>query len=487
MSEGFGFGGNSTKRISPIRQPSNRKAKTNPVKEEVIYISSDDEYELNGRETGGPREKADKRSRPWERYSPPLIVSKWATGSEDDEDSYNAPSEPEYDDTIATTTNTPVGNQEDEESDESSIELGPDDEIGVLFKKFFDRIIRRWRDNLTSGGENNSISYAGIRKVGDQLHEMRNFTSNSVFADIGSGAGIPQIYIALKYGCHTYGIERDLKLVNIADGYAREAGVSHLCTFEHKDIEDLKTDTTWFSDRRVTHLFTFDGVFDAVWKVLYKTIIATPSTIVGASTRKKIKQYGRFFKRNFTGLDKRTNAPLAGGTSSFVVGYWIKEGDDGYSNLSIPTVPLPPQLSSLSSSSSSSSVAPSLSNLSPIATRVPSIPSTKYVPNDPNDPLWMPLVKEEKTMSDYITNPIRNNNANAPFFIPGVEDEAWEAGIRTHQEREMHKKEEKIVRKKKQLQAQEEANKRDNDEIAMMQQMMRKEKEKKKRKEEKRV
>lgn len=92
-------------------------------------------------------------------------------------------------------------------------------------------LIRRWLKSLASEGSNNSTNLAGLKAVVEQMASLKPLTKRSVFVDFGSGAGIPCIYVAKRFGCRTVGVEKDVKLVELARTYAEDAGVSDLCEF----------------------------------------------------------------------------------------------------------------------------------------------------------------------------------------------------------------------------------------------------------------
>lgn len=112
-------------------------------------------------------------------------------------------------------------------------------------------------DNTLSGGSTNSIGVASLIK----LMELTNIDSkSSIFVDFGSGAGIPCIYVALKYGIKCYGLELLDGAVKKATENAKYAGVSELCTFLQMDLDDLNED--WGKDMNITHFYSFDTVFN---------------------------------------------------------------------------------------------------------------------------------------------------------------------------------------------------------------------------------
>lgn len=186
-------------------------------------------------------------------------------------------------------------------------------------QKQIQKLIHQWMKDLTSGGSNNSISYGGLKRVIDAMNNVTPITKKSVFIDMGSGAGIPCIYVALKYGCHTIGIEYDAKLVAIARKYAKQNGVEHLCTFVAKDFNDLPKN--YLEDKKVSHLFTYDGVFNSnVWNPLFDRIESTHQKLVGAS----VSKFSHHWPANLKLVTRVPSVKLAGGKSSFTFGIWTK-------------------------------------------------------------------------------------------------------------------------------------------------------------------
>ena len=124
------------------------------------------------------------------------------------------------------------------------------------------RLLTQWRAHLLSGGSNNAMSYAGIKALVAKLTRSNPFRRNhSVFLDLGSGVGIPSIYVALRFGVRSIGVERCPQLVDLANQYAALAGVGHLCRFVCADVCSL--DARWYAEERVSHVFAFDARFGA--------------------------------------------------------------------------------------------------------------------------------------------------------------------------------------------------------------------------------
>lgn len=76
------------------------------------------------------------------------------------------------------------------------------------------------------------------------------------FCDLGSGAGLPNFIVAIKYGLvgtQNVGIEYERNLVDLANSLKEDLDI----TFIHKDISNL----TSRQIARFTKIYTFDRVF----------------------------------------------------------------------------------------------------------------------------------------------------------------------------------------------------------------------------------
>ena len=79
----------------------------------------------------------------------------------------------------------------------------------------------------------------------------RPFRRNrSAFLDLGSGVGIPSIYVALRFDVRCIGVERCPQLVDLANQYAVSRCV---CA----DVYSLNA--RWYSEERISHVFAFDA------------------------------------------------------------------------------------------------------------------------------------------------------------------------------------------------------------------------------------
>jgi len=144
-------------------------------------------------------------------------------------------------------------------------------------------LLTKWRANLLSGGSNNSISYAGVKALVAKLTRKHRFHRNrSVFLDLGSGVGIPSIYVALRFGVRTIGVERCPDLVDLANQFAASAGVAHLCRFVCADV--CRLGPQWYSDERISHIFAFDARFgDETLQKMYRVLGRVKSPMVGCN------------------------------------------------------------------------------------------------------------------------------------------------------------------------------------------------------------
>lgn len=183
-------------------------------------------------------------------------------------------------------------------------------------------LLDAWKRELVSGGSNNSIRLAGIRKVAALHHaEKPLLAGESVLLDLGSGAGIACCYYALQYGCRTIGVEYCPELVEISRRFAHKAGVADLCTFYTMDFTTIPPE--WFSQEGISHVFIFDGVFSPQhWNTLFHDILCgLPTGTVGVSVSKFSGNWPEDFQ---TRGDSIPGVGLAGSTSSFSFRLWEK-------------------------------------------------------------------------------------------------------------------------------------------------------------------
>ena len=74
-----------------------------------------------------------------------------------------------------------------------------------------------------------------------------------MFLDLGSGVGIPSIYVALRFGVRTIGVERCPDLVPFNSPHLPELRIcAVLCA---------QIGPQWFCDERISHIFALDARF----------------------------------------------------------------------------------------------------------------------------------------------------------------------------------------------------------------------------------
>ena len=176
-------------------------------------------------------------------------------------------------------------------------------------------LLRQWRANVLSAGSNNATTLAGMKKVFEALNAAQPLTEDSVLVDLGSGAGMPAIYAALRYGTRSYGIELDPQLVAVANDYAQQAGVSALVTFTAKNL--LELDANWLRTRKASHIYSYDAVFlPNIWNAMIDALAELP--LVGASTTR----FQTNWPDSFELVAKVPDVKLAGSSSAFQFGIW---------------------------------------------------------------------------------------------------------------------------------------------------------------------
>lgn len=193
----------------------------------------------------------------------------------------------------------------------ADFELPSDDDVDKIMRPLTDL----WLASLHSEGSNNSATLAGIKKVFSAMHRVCPFDGRSSLVDLGSGAGLPAIYAALKYGIPAYGIEYDPKLVEIAKGFALKAGVQDLVSFEVRDIGSL--DAGWYQRRGITHVYSYDVVFEpGCWNQMFDVLKVLP--LFGASSRRFVRNW----PKSIEPLETVPRVMLAGNKSGFAFGLW---------------------------------------------------------------------------------------------------------------------------------------------------------------------
>ena len=179
------------------------------------------------------------------------------------------------------------------------------------------------RADLYSLGSNNSIGFAGLKRVIDEMHRVKPFTRRSVFADFGWSAGTPSFYVSNRVRCKSIGLDYHGNFIEIAKGLAREFDAGKRCSFEERDFTMLDRD--WLRQVGATHVFAFDGVFEVDnWTTLFDGIFGNVSGLTGASVSKF-----RRLNRGRQWLDEiqligepLKGIQLVGGTSGFDFGVW---------------------------------------------------------------------------------------------------------------------------------------------------------------------
>ena len=183
-------------------------------------------------------------------------------------------------------------------------------------------LVGLWRKDLQSAGCNNATRHASLVKAIDQMAAQKPFSSRSVFCDMGSGCGLPCVYVALRFSCRVVGVEKDAALVALARKYAEDAGVALLCTFFCEGFENLSKD--WISGNKVSHVFCFDGVFrPETWSVLFNDVLGSGTNgskqLVGAS----VSKFSRSWPMRFKLVKRIGGVQLSASSSSFAFAVWV--------------------------------------------------------------------------------------------------------------------------------------------------------------------
>jgi tRNA G46 methylase TrmB len=184
------------------------------------------------------------------------------------------------------------------------------------------KLVTCWRGNVISGGTNNAVSCAGMAVLAKKLNYLRPFSAkNSVFLDVGSGCGIPCIFLALKYPrMRCIGVERSEDLVKIARSYAASVGLSaRQCTFYCRNAMGLLSH--FYREEGVTHVLCFDACFGVpALETVYSRLALTTNGIVGCSTVKTRQIWSQFVEKRGRPTDR---IKMVGrGASTFKFGCW---------------------------------------------------------------------------------------------------------------------------------------------------------------------
>jgi hypothetical protein len=88
----------------------------------------------------------------------------------------------------------------------------------------------------STGGANNMMSCASIEMMVGRLDMALKITRDSVFVDFGCSAGGVCLYVAQRFGCACYGIEKEHEPLRLALEAAQKCGLSKLCSFIEADF-----------------------------------------------------------------------------------------------------------------------------------------------------------------------------------------------------------------------------------------------------------
>jgi len=152
--------------------------------------------------------------------------------------------------------------------DEPEAEISGKDALGTVY-----RDLGRWSGKMGADGYNMSIygevGQAGMKLIFERMEHHMNFNSESVFADFGSGLGVPNWHALVGYGCTSIGVEFEtyrwflsflmMKNVQKNDNLKRWGLVSNTDTifFVHADLGDKRIKNF----NGLTHIYWFDCGF----------------------------------------------------------------------------------------------------------------------------------------------------------------------------------------------------------------------------------
>lgn len=103
-------------------------------------------------------------------------------------------------------------------------------------------------------GSNNMMVCAGVETAAEALVGAAKMSSRSCFIDFGCSAGGMCLYMAQRYGCKVYGVDKNVECIRLAREAAQKAKLSHLCTFLEDDFT-LPHFVKWFHEIGATHVF----------------------------------------------------------------------------------------------------------------------------------------------------------------------------------------------------------------------------------------
>lgn len=138
-----------------------------------------------------------------------------------------------------------------------------------------------YRKSLSSRGSNGAVRTGRLSCLLDAMNKVKMITRKSHVVDFGSGDGEALAYIAKRYGCMVTGIEYDRCLHEMAVKLFEKEKMTKSELF-------AKLDSDWLKRIGATHVYTFDGVFEAQhWNTLFYDVISNgPNGLVGASCSK---------------------------------------------------------------------------------------------------------------------------------------------------------------------------------------------------------
>ena len=170
------------------------------------------------------------------------------------------------------------------------------------------------------------MSYAGVKALVAKLTRRHPFRRNhSVFLDLGSGVGIPSIYVALRFGVRCIGVERCPQLVDLANHYAALAGVVHLCQFVCADVCSL--DPPWYAEERISHVFAFDARFGTeTLTKMYCVLGQVACPLVGCNPVSTRVFWPLAFSQ--VGGSSRSAKMTGRGATSFKFVVWVNGGEE---------------------------------------------------------------------------------------------------------------------------------------------------------------
>lgn len=177
--------------------------------------------------------------------------------------------------------------------------------------------------SLVSEGSNNMMGCAGVETAVEALNEASHVTRDSCFVDFGCSAGGICLYMAQRYGCKVYGIDKNSDCVRLAREAAERHGLSHLCTFLEADFARSEFNgASWLHHIGATHVLAYNKVFSLrTCKVLFETLARGPSDLVVCccALKRGFKVPVNHFEKVGSSTDR---AVLIGGKSGYALQVW---------------------------------------------------------------------------------------------------------------------------------------------------------------------